>query len=396
MWTKVLAATTATLLISALSACKIEGDDDSGALTYKAGDDFLKVAVNHIGANCDIEGATADPSHYLNGPNGELMLEQAKHLDRGSYGFSGDAVMGRTSASAVTKMEDIEAKCRRLILSVDVEEGKYPSIEMTDVLGIDKKKAKFEADFGKNEYGKVDCMSDTEKSLCTFANIEGKNGKKRWFTYLEPNNDTKSVEGTVKIFIYHEMGSDGDPTASYPITLKGIYREKTELSAELQAYFKTSCLDKIGHGGSLSFTPSNETNHNVYGRTYPGRFYTFRYISTPTCENRLYGLEDPQVVQYLKSCNASCTKKGIGSIRFALRFTQHDLTMDCVDDTIGFHVEGNRLHWKEKEGNGTASGWYNCNSGEWDSKIDGDGSRSTPQDTSSDDKVTPRGDDVPS
>ena len=196
MRTRILVVTTATLLILALSACKIEEDEDSGALTYLKGDDFLKVAVNHIGANCEIDNAkVADSSHYLNGPNGEIMLQQAAKLDRGSYGFSGDAVMGRTSAEAVTKMEDIEAKCRRLILSVDVAVGHYPSIHITKGSTLKSKKAKFEGDFGKNNYGTIDCMEDTITSFCNFANIPGKNNKKRWFTYLEPDNDDKNYPG---------------------------------------------------------------------------------------------------------------------------------------------------------------------------------------------------------
>ena len=237
MQTKIFVA---TLLVVALSACMIESnDDDSGALTYFGGDDFLKVAVNYIGANCDKEGVTAPKSHYLDGSDGELILEQAKkNLGRTQWrGFSGDKVMGRTSDESVTTMEAIEAECRRLILSVDVEEGKFPKILMEKGPALQNKKEKFEKDFGGNGYGEVDCLSDTKLSLCTFAKIKGKNGKQRWFTYLEPDNASKTIHGEIVI-------SDDDQTTAvrFPITLKGIYRE--QLTPELADYLRRTLLRK--------------------------------------------------------------------------------------------------------------------------------------------------------
>lgn len=367
MWTKILVA---TLLVSALSACKIEeGHEDSGALTYRSGDDFLKVAVNHIGANCEDE-VGADPSHYLDGPNGELILEEAKiNLGRTQWrGFSGDKVMGRTSDESVTKMEDIKDKCRRLILSVDVEDGMYPSIQMEKGSTLQNKKAKFEADFGKNGYGDVDCLSDTKLSLCTFAKIKGKSGKKRWFTYLEPDNASRSIKGTVNIIQDSGSTNDTEVVDSYPITLKGIYRANPTLSAELKNYLDRKCIANIGHIGQ-EFEPSTDAPHKVYERTYPGRYYSYRkYTGSGTCKNKIYGLEDPQVVQYLETCKALCisinkaTPSGTFR-RFALQFAHHNLIMDCKDDAIGFHVENDKLYWKENEGSRTATSWYECRNG---------------------------------
>lgn len=205
--------------------------------------DAVKLAVKHIGANCD-SGPAADPTHHLNGDNGELMLEQTKHRDDGVYGFSGDTVMGRTSATAVTKMEDIEAKCRRLILSLDVETGRYkarPYVKHGDSfkgqipqysdifdadgtvryvrgsdlreISMEKRKKRFEQDFGRNSYGRVICSEYSP--FCTFANIKGKNGRTRYFTYIEPDNDTKTIEAVVAVDANYFKNK---------IIINGIYR----------------------------------------------------------------------------------------------------------------------------------------------------------------------------
>ena len=132
----------------------------------------------------------------------------------------------------------------------------------------------------------------------------------------------------------------------------------------------------------------------LHGRTYAASsIYTYRFQGHITCENSLYGLGSPAVVNYLKTCGASCVNKSKdgqhGYERFALRFTKHDLAMECGDD-IGFYVENNngndRLHWTEDEGNGIARGWYDCHKGGY--SIDGAaGGKSEPQ---SNDRVADR------
>ena len=187
---------------------------------------------------------------------------------------------------------------------------------------------------------------------------------------------TKIIQGTVHIMEDSGGGSD-TIVGKYPITLNNIYREKLTLSSDLQAYLESNCLSSVGHGGNLIFTSnvSGDTSHDVHGRTYPGRFYSYRYLGNHVCENKIYGLEDPRVVQYLKYCGASCIKirtKGSSlSQQFALQFEKHNLRMDCQDDAIGFHVEDNALHWTESEGTGMASGWYNCNNRDWGVEVGG-------------------------
>ena len=374
-----------TLLVAALSACMIESNDDSGALTYEGVDDFLKVAVNHIGANCKT-GHKADPSHYLDGPNGELMLEQAKHLDKRGYGFSGDAFMGRTSNKSVTTMEDIEAQCRRLILSVDVEEGKFPFMTMKKGKTKNGVKELFTKDFSENGYGDIKCLTNPEsksEEFCNFGKIKVNGGKTRWFTYLEPDNNSQSIEGTV-IITDRTMEHDG----KYPITLKGIYRE--QLTPELRKYLQYNCIET----SNIVDAPGAASDENVlHGRKYPvGSIYWYQYTgSFGVCKNHLYGLEEPEFVRYLEECNATCVRKNVNSeIRFNLRFTKHDIVMDCGDE-IGFYVEDNKLHWTEDEGNGIARGWYDCRNGESRIRIDGaSGGKSEPQ---SNDKIVPIGDD---
>ena len=349
-----------SLLVMALSSCVIENNDDSSAMTYRGVDDFLKVAVNYIGeANCET-GHKADRSHHLDGPNGELMLEQATHLDRRSYGFSGDALMGRTSKESVTRMEDIEAMCRRLILSVDVDEGSYPTVELTKGFALQNKKAKFEKDFGNNDYGEIDCMGDTTKALCTFANIQGKNGKKRWFTYLEPDSRSRSVEGDVIIVKDDDRSKD----SRYPITLNGIYREDLgtgEFTHELKEYLDDKCVDPA----KLSRRDTNE--RKAFGRHYPGHVYAYLEHN---CNSLLLGLEDPAVVAYLRECGASCVY-GYDGNKFALKFERHDLYTDCRNEegthtrteNIGFHIADGKLHWFETEGDNAKKSWYDCKTG---------------------------------
>lgn len=220
----------ASSVIAAVVACKPPVDDGSTALTYAGVDDYLKVAINFIGANCDKGGVIADRSHYLDGPNGELMLEQASRLDRGAYGFSGDAIMDRTKDNLDTKMEDIEAKCRRLILSLDVAAGTYPHITFTKGSARANPQSSFESDFGNNGYGEISCIgwSDYPTYFCSFANIKGKNSMIRYFAYLEPDKSSKSIEAKVGVSDKHSymvaVLDTHDPQA-LDITLKGIYRE---------------------------------------------------------------------------------------------------------------------------------------------------------------------------
>lgn len=229
-----------TLSLATLFACKPIGRS-SKVLTHPEIDHFIRVAVKHIGKNCE-DSAAADPSHYLNGSHGNLTLEENRNSD--SYGFSGDRVIGRTSVEVITKMEDIEKKCRRLILSIDIKDvvsdshfyDGVPEITFANGSSPANQKEKFKKDFGKNGFGEVRCEFD---HFCTFSNIKGNTGGPRYFAYLEPDNATKMIKAYLKIIsetgrikyrddhdVFPLPNKDHHALYRGSITLKGIYREK--------------------------------------------------------------------------------------------------------------------------------------------------------------------------
>lgn len=244
-----------------LSACKFVSIDSSH-LSYVS--DNIMMAVKHTGANC-ANGPAADPTHHLDGDNGELVLEQAKKLDKPPYGFSGDVVMGRISPAIVTKMEDIEAKCRRLLLVIDIKPDRngrsfgMPIIEQDTTFkgwvphfseiyhrydrraisefAAETRQKRFEQDFGKNNYGQAICRTWT--SFCRFANIKGKHGMDRFFSYIEPDNKTKTIDAILGV--RSEVGT----YFSGRVTLKGIYRANPAAMVK----FSDEELDKIKQDG---------------------------------------------------------------------------------------------------------------------------------------------------
>lgn len=220
------------VLFVGLFACKPVSN--SKALRFPDGNDFIMLAVKHIGNNCE-GGHTAAASHYLSGTGGRLMLEEDRERVSDRYGFSGDAVMGRTSADAVTKMEDIEKMCRRLILVVETANNRIPDINLTKGSVPSNQQARFMKDFGNNGFGEVRCEFHP---FCTFTNIKGDLGEERYFTYLEPDSTEKVIKGYLRIFSEAGTVRHGDDYGAFPaerddveivyfrgsITLKGIYR----------------------------------------------------------------------------------------------------------------------------------------------------------------------------
>ncbi|MDE3268910.1 MAG: hypothetical protein OYH77_01335 [Pseudomonadota bacterium] len=355
-------------------SCRMAGEEESAAFTYQGVDDFLKVAVNHIGANCSNTGATADSSHHLNGSNGELMLEQAKRIDRGGYGFSGDAVMGRTEDNLKTTMADIEAKCRRLILSVDVSQDRHPHITFSRGSTVADPQSKFAADFGQNGYGEISCMGygGAQPIFCSFANIQGKNGKVRWFAYLQPDaQDAGILQANVLI-----GDNIGNQHGSYPITLQGIYNQLPnttnadatnasaaetsggassdqpvlELTDELTNYFNRHCKGIVSRNAKGSFTQLSSPI-TINGESYAAS-HSFRYtLDDRQPGSRYYysvafgGIASPDVVACMQRGSVSCSYNAHEHFRSIFIFGVNGRTEVVGADTkaIGLYVSSGVL-----------------------------------------------------
>lgn len=106
------------------------------------------------------------------------MFEEVKELDRGTYGFSGDVAIGRTGAHTVTTMEDIEARCRRLIVSVDAPFETKPTISFTKGFAPIGQREKFLQDFNYGGISGIHCHND---QFCSFKYIKKCGGSIRFW-----------------------------------------------------------------------------------------------------------------------------------------------------------------------------------------------------------------------
>lgn len=168
-----------TIIISTILCCCKPYDQATKSLA--TGDDEVKIAINYLGDNC------TDPAvktrhvnmsdHKLDGPNGELAVEEFKKVKNdNNLALSGDKFLSNNSINR--SIDDIEANCRRLILSVDADSSPTITIEKGKI--PEKQADKFNKDF--SEFKDFSCPDE----FCTSSNIQ--NGK-RYFAYIEPSND---------------------------------------------------------------------------------------------------------------------------------------------------------------------------------------------------------------
>ena len=181
--------------VAYLAQCKLQpvGEEQS----VRSANDGLKIAANYIGdARCRehlqaagrevaeinrIINAQANfTSHKLNGKNGELITKQFKQVrDKPNAQLSGDRFLARNSNSAFA-IEDIEANCRRLVLSIDSHAP--PQLKMKRGSVAQNQQQLFAQDFGEQGFGTLQCVDN----LCTFSDIKGLGGNTRYFALIEP------------------------------------------------------------------------------------------------------------------------------------------------------------------------------------------------------------------
>ena len=167
-------------------------------------DDEVKIAINYIGdnncINTDIRAKNGGMSdHKLNGPNGELVVDQYKDT---KTALSGDTFLERHSIAR--SIDAIEAHCRRLILSIDADE--QPTITINEGSIPENQQARFKKDF--NEFTSFVCNN----KFCTSDSIEK---SKRYFAYIETGNKNKF---SAKLTYTH----NGTTKSDTPITLTGV------------------------------------------------------------------------------------------------------------------------------------------------------------------------------
>lgn len=183
------------LMVAYLAQCKLQPAGEVKSV-FRA-NDGLKIAAHYIGnARCRaylqslgreateinrIINAHANlASHQLNGKNGELITKQFKQERNKPHAqLSGDRFLSRNSNTAFT-MEDIEANCRRLVLSIDSHAP--PTLKMTHGFVARNQQQLFVQDFGQQGFGTLQCVGN----LCSFSNIAGIGGSKRYFALIEP------------------------------------------------------------------------------------------------------------------------------------------------------------------------------------------------------------------
>lgn len=162
--------------------CQPLGEDSLSEIhSIRAGNDALKIAVNYIGdTHCRDESAisankmrVSNPnSHLLSGKNGELISDEFKEVRKQqgrsnwqSLQFSGDRFFGKTKSSTLT-MEQIKAKCRRLILSIDSQS--VPTLTFGSGFALRNQREAFQA-IALSEFGALNCLDNAP--FCNFANI---------------------------------------------------------------------------------------------------------------------------------------------------------------------------------------------------------------------------------
>lgn len=191
-------------LLLALLALQCKKADEGGLYSIKTGDDALKVAVNYIGNDkCrdylddsskaeEVIGknnrVTRLATHMLDGKNGELISEEFKagRINADSLQFSGDRFFVDRNQLSI---EEIEANCRVLALSVDSEET--PKIEFIKG-GVRAGQHNIFARINLPKFGNLTC--DDIEPFCTFSNI--KEGK-RYFVLVVPDVMDKTMKAEV-------------------------------------------------------------------------------------------------------------------------------------------------------------------------------------------------------
>ena len=288
-----------TLFITALlilSACKLSVRNSTVSM-HETGKRVVRVAVkSHV--NCDYT-KVSNPTHYLDSDDGELMFEEVEELDRGTYGFSGDVAIGRTSAHTVTTMEDIEARCRRLIISVDAPFETKPTISFTKGFAPIGQREKFLQDFNYGGISGIHCHND---QFCSFKYI------KKWqrhFIYVEPDNQSKSIEAKVRV-----------GNQSYPITLKGIYRANPlpTIAPDI-ARVRQLLLDLRNGGNGFEMGTLKKTQEGFAGFENYAKVVN-KYNYCPVVGKDYYAVEADGVVFYMYENALQFIKKCGGSIRF--------------------------------------------------------------------------------
>ena len=169
-----------TIIISTILYCCKPYDQATKSLARA--EDEVKIAINYLGENNCTDTAirtknTNMSSHKLDGPNGELAVEEFKEaMDKDEVVLSGDKFLATNKIER--SIDAIEANCRRLILSIEADS--QPTIKVTKGEIPENQLDRFNKDF--SEFKPFTCQD----KFCTSNEI--KRGK-RYFAYIKPSKE---------------------------------------------------------------------------------------------------------------------------------------------------------------------------------------------------------------
>ena len=287
------------IIISTVLCCCKQYEQNTKSL--ETGDDEVKIAINYLGniacTNFADINANMD-NHKLDGRDGELAVEEFKNANKNdALSLSGDKFLEDNSIDR--SIEAIEAKCRRLILSIDADS--LPKITVTQGQVLQNQHASFNLDF--SEFKPFTCRGD----FCTSAKIQD---SKRYFAYIEPDSDkTFSAELT---YTYNSATKNNKS-----ITLKNV-EPRTEAGKLIKRCFTPLGIDTTTSGSLVS-------------GSYPAR---------PNCSQTLQ--IDHNSKDYLRANNVRCAK---GAKGLAILIGNGErIASDCSKDkTINITSSNQRL-----------------------------------------------------
>ena len=141
--------------------------------------------------------------------------------------------------------------------------------------------------------------------------------------------------------------------------------------AELESVDKSFVMTCIEGAG---LNTKEASSMSIYERSHVGS--DLLHFSNGECKHNIYGLSDPDVVSYLRECQATCGSlgnksdgdPGKGKV-FVLKFKKHEVAGYCKNEVIAFYRGkghlSNRLYIMSRlaTDGSTLAIWYDCKTG---------------------------------